>query len=85
MRNTVNECIEPYVIKLRMKDKEIRLQKSEIRDLQAGVKAVEHQLMLLVRNKKQTDLLQRQFKEFKKCATQDIMQINEDLSKKDSC
>ena len=42
VRETVVECIEPYAAKLRMKDREIRYQKKEIRDLQASVKAIEH-------------------------------------------
>ena len=85
VRATVNDCIEPYCTKLRMKDKEIRFQKQEIRELQASVKGVEHQCMLLVRNKKQTDLLQRQFKEFKKNATTDICDINDKLNTNSSC
>ena len=39
IRETVNECIEPYSNKLKMKDREIRFQKQEIRDLQAGLKS----------------------------------------------
>jgi hypothetical protein len=40
--------------------------------------------MLLIRNKKQTDLNARQFKEFKKNAVQDIGNINDVLIKHES-